>query len=195
IKNFIHWDLMVIPEQNTQLIHKSNFDHIRNFSITLSVPNHFTSWWEGHNSIQGIAQKVNSISQEVLLKRSIKYFHFNSTQTFTFGKGVSVEISGFFQSKSLAGLLVRKPYSSLNVGIQKELEGNKGTFKLSGEDLLWTQTFSFSNSNAALGFYSDLDIKRTSQLVRLTFSQNFGSRDIKSAKKDTGAEEERLRVQ
>src|SRR5690606_20381031 len=93
IKNFIHWDLMVIPEQNIQLIHKSNFDHIRNFSITLSVPNHFTSWWEGHNSIQGIAQKVNSISQEVLLKRSIKYFHFNSTQTFTFGKGVSVEIS------------------------------------------------------------------------------------------------------
>src|SRR5690606_23466670 len=106
IDNLIHWDIQVIPDQNIQRIRKSNFDHTRNISMTLSAPNNFIPWWEGQNSVQGVSQQVNSISQEIPLTRSIKYLLINTTQTFKFGNGYAAELSGIYQSRSLAGLLI-----------------------------------------------------------------------------------------
>ncbi|CAN5444200.1 hypothetical protein BH23BAC1_BH23BAC1_06180 [soil metagenome] len=123
------------------------------------------------------------------------YVQFNTTQTMKLGSGYSAELSGFFQSRSLFGLLVRRPFGSLNIGIQKELKNNLGTLKLSGEDLLWTQIHRFKSYNSELGFEADFEIKLNSRLIRFTYSRNFGSKNVKSVKRATGSEEERKRVQ
>lgn len=195
IKNFIGWDILVFPDQNIQLIQKNNFDNTLNLSLSLNAPNHLTSWWEGNTSLQGVYQKVSSISQETLVKRNMGYYHINSTQTFRLGNGYSTEISGFYISPQLQGLVIQKSYGTLNLGFQKELKNEKGSFKLSAEDMLWTNRFSFENSNSQIGFESHLNIFFTSRVVRLTYSKNFGRTGIKSVKKAAGSEAERNRMQ
>ena len=195
INDAINWDLMFFPEQNIQIVQKNNFDKIRNLSITVSAPNNFYPWWEGHNSIQGIRQNVKSVTQEVPILRKVNYLGITTTQTLKIKKGFSAELSGFYQSRSLAGLVTLKSMGSLNFGIQKELKENKGTIKIAGEDLLWTQRFSLANSNSEKGFKTDLELKITTRVVRLSYSLNFGNKQIKSVKRDTGSEEERKRVQ
>ncbi|CAN5617951.1 outer membrane beta-barrel family protein [soil metagenome] len=195
IKNLIGWDILVFPDKNVQLIQKNNFDNSRNISLSLNAPNNFETWWEGNSSIQAVHQKVHSISQNTPLRRTMKYIHINSSQTFRLGNGFSAEVSGFYISPQLQGLLTQKSYGALNLGFQKELNNNKGSFKLSGEDILWTNRFAFENNNSQIGFESNLAILLTSRLIRLTYSRNFGRSGIKSVKKAAGSEEERNRVQ
>ncbi len=195
IKNLIGWDILVFPDRNIQLIQKNNFDKSRNISLSFNAPNNFSAWWEGNSSLQVVNQKVNSISQGNSREETNIYIHFNSSQSFIFGKGYSAEVSGFYISPQLQGLLTQKSYGSLNVGFQKELNNDKGIFKLAGEDILWTNQFSFTNNNSQIGSDSDIVIFLTSRLIRLTYSKNFGRSGIKSVKKAAGSEEERNRVQ
>ncbi|WP_373524440.1 outer membrane beta-barrel protein, partial [Aquiflexum sp.] len=194
IKNSIGWNMLVFPDENKQLIQKTNFDNSRNISLTLSAPNNFTEWWEGNSSIQAVHQKVNSVSQGILIDRNMNYIHINSTQTFRLGSGYSTEISGFYISSQLFGLLTLKSFGALNFGIQKELNANKGSFKLAAEDILWTNRFSVRNINPQIRTEAGISVLRTSRLIRLTYSKNFGLSGIRAVMKATGSEEERKRV-
>ncbi len=194
IKNLIGFDMLVFPEQNIQMLQKNNFDNNLNISLSLNAPNNFTTWWEGNSSIQGVYQKVNSISQNIPLKRKMGYIHINTSQTFKLGNGYSTEFSGFYISPQLHGLLIQNSYGTLNLGFQKELNNNNGNFKFSAEDILWTSGFSIQNSNPQIGFESFFTGLRNSRVFRLTYSKNFGRSGIKSVKKAAGSEEERKRV-
>lgn len=122
IKDVIFWDLVVDPERNIQFIQKTNFDNTFSISFSVSAPIHFTTWWESQNSILLVGQRVSSFNQEVQVKKNMNQIQFNTTQTLNLGQRYTAEIGGFYQSKDLHGLLVRRSRGSLNVGIQKTLK-------------------------------------------------------------------------
>lgn len=84
---------------------------------------------------------------------------------------------------------------SLNIGIQKKLNNDKGTFRLSIDDLFWTNKFRFVSDQPSLNLnQSFVGAFSEHRILRFTFSRNFGNKNVKTAKLSTGSEEERQRV-
>jgi hypothetical protein len=117
----------------------------------------------------------------------------NLTNTFTFGKGWSAELSGWFRTKAAEGLLISNPMGALNAAISKQILDKKGMLKLGVRDIFLTQQFS------GYARYSDVDVtlnsRRDSRQVNLSFTYRFGKSNIPSERKRrSSAADEQSRV-
>jgi len=120
-------------------------------------------------------------------------FFGNMSNQFTFKKGWSAELSGFYRSKGIESQIAMNAMWRMDAGLQKKILKNKGTLKLSIRDIFNSQNFS--------GFvkYQDIDIKikntRDSRTASLTFSYNFGKPFQNQQRRKTGsASDEQNRV-
>jgi hypothetical protein len=105
----------------------------------------------------------------------------------------TLELSGFYQTASLLGMALHKGYGNFNLGLQKQLTQGKGTLRFSIEDLLWTMYLDL-NYPPEKGFTRRLAYKTEPRILRLTYSANFGNKNLKGTKRSIASEEERKRV-
>jgi iron complex outermembrane recepter protein len=109
------------------------------------------------------------------------------------GKGWKSELSGFYRTKALEGVMFINALGSLNAGVSKAVLKNKGTVKLGVRDILWTQR------GRGTAQYAYIDTKfrqqRDSRQVSLNFSWRFGKGKASAPKRKIGgADEEKGRV-
>jgi hypothetical protein len=118
----------------------------------------------------------------------------NGSQQFKFAKTWNAEVSGFFRTAGVEGVLVAKPMGMLSAGIGKQIFKNKGTLRLNVRDILYTQKFS------AKAKYGNVDARfteaRDSRVVSVGFTYRFSKGKINNPKKRTNgsASEEQNRV-
>ncbi len=106
---------------------------------------------------------------------------------------IIIEITGIYQSKTLTGITSYLPQGSLNAGVSKKL-GQRGTLRLSMDDILYTNYWRIKSYSALSGVESYFKYDFHNQYVRLTFTQNLGNTKLKSTKSRSGSEEERRRM-
>jgi outer membrane receptor protein involved in Fe transport len=184
----------VIPDQNRQITRPENLDRLTVSSIALNFPLQLTPWWQMQTNVQGISQQSRLILEGVALDRSQQFFRVNTTQTIKLPHDFTAEITAFYQSRALQGVTERKPFGSLNIGVQKRLRNDAGTLRLTGEDILWTQRIQTYFNNVEQGYTVSFDQRLTNRLLRLTYTRNFGNQKVKVAKPTIKSEEERQRV-
>jgi iron complex outermembrane recepter protein len=127
------------------------------------------------------------------LDQSRLVFLFNNTTTFSFSKGWSAEIGGFYQSKSFYGILDLLPIYAFNAGFQKQMMDKRATIKFSISDLFRT------NINRLNLVYANLDTQvrnwSDTRIATISFNYKFGKTTVSSTvRKTTGAEDEKNRV-
>ncbi|WP_247235671.1 outer membrane beta-barrel protein [Telluribacter sp. SYSU D00476] len=194
-RNAIFWNIKILPEENRQITQRDNIARVHNYSVSLGFPLQIATWWQMQLNLQAVRQQGRTKLAEEDINRSIQYGRINLTQTFRLPQYFTVEVNGFYQSRSLNGILVRRPFGSLNIGVQKKLKEQAGTLRLSAEDVLWTQRMEFFSQDTSQGYSTNFNFMMTSRVVRLTYSRNFGNQNVKvNSKRSTGAEEERQRV-
>jgi hypothetical protein len=195
-KNPIAYNVLINTADNRQLSRPDNLDQAQNLSVSLSMPLTLTHWWQMQTSLLGVRQ-VSQLTQDGLTQQQRQvYGRLTSTQTFQLPHGFSAELSGFYQSSGLIGLMVRHPFGVLNVGIKKQLPNQRGSLRLSGEDLLWSNFVAYEFNNPAKG-YSITSGGRgnNTRLVRLTYTRSFGNQKVKvNSTRATGSDDERRRV-
>ena len=146
-------------------------------------------------NVQGVQQNARLTLEGTTLEQQLLYGRITSTQTFQLPKSFTAELSGFYQSRSLYGVMTRRPFGALNVGLQKKLPNTRGTLRLSGEDVLWTNLLQLDTENKAEGYTAYFDGRAHNRLVRLTYSRTFGNQKVNvNNKRATGSDEERRRV-
>jgi iron complex outermembrane receptor protein len=109
------------------------------------------------------------------------------------GKGWNAELSGFYRTKGVDGVMIMNSFGALNGGISKSVLKNKGTVKMSFRDILWTQKF----KGAAQYSYIDMQFRqvRDSRQASLSFNYSFGKGKASAPKRKIGgASEEQSRV-
>jgi outer membrane receptor protein involved in Fe transport len=194
-KNAINWLVRLDPETNTQNVYIANVDQTRTYSLNLSLPVEVTSWWQMQNNLAVILQQNNSVYEGIKLALNGRYGRINSTQNFKLPYNLNLEISGYYQSRALFGIFQQKGMGSVNLGIQKKLNKERGALNCSISDIFWTNRFNIKLAypyvNLDQTFFNNFE----SRVVRLTYNRNFGNKDLKAAnRRKTGSEEERNRV-
>jgi iron complex outermembrane recepter protein len=112
---------------------------------------------------------------------------------FTFKKGWSAELSGFYRSKGIEAQIAIHSLWQMNAGVQKQLLKKKATIKLNVRDIFKSMTphgeINIKSTDASFSQTRD------SRVVTLSFSYRFG-KPLKGVKnrKSGGAGDEQGRI-
>jgi outer membrane receptor protein involved in Fe transport len=194
-KNAMNWLVRLDPETNKQEVYIANIDQTKAYSLNLSLPVTVTPWWQMQNTLAVLWQQNNTMYEGTLIKLNGRYGRINSTQNFMLPLDFTFELTGNYQTKALFGIFQQNDIGSLNLGIQKKLEKDGGTFNLSISDIFWTSRFRIKLAYPSVNLDQVFFYEHEPRVVRLTYSRNFGSKNLKAAiKRKTGSEEERNRV-
>jgi hypothetical protein len=193
--NSIDWLFRVNPLTNRQTIYRGNIDQTKTYSASLSLPFTVCSWWQTQHNLLGVSQESTSLLEGADVRISNQYGRFNATHTFSLPHQLSLELSGFYQTPALFGLAKLKSQGGLNIGLQKKLEKERGTLSLSVSDVFWTNRIFTRTYIPEANLDVDLRILFDTRIVKLTYSRNFGNKNVKAViRRKTGSEEERRRV-
>ena len=136
--------------------------------------------------------KVNSQLNGFLLKTTGTGFSSNINNQFSFKKGWSAELSGFFRSKIKRGQFNIAAMQQLSTGVSKQILKNKGSLKLNIADIFNSgrQGGVINIQNTVAAFTQTRD----SRNVGLTFSYRFGKPLKIQQRKSGGAGDEQSRI-
>jgi hypothetical protein len=159
--------------------------------VNAAVP--ITKWWSSniyanvyHNEFSGI---VNGEFVTVAATTGM----FNAMEQFKFKNGWAAEMSGFYRTAGIEGIIKLGDFGALNLGASKQVLKNKGTIKLGVRDVLWSQRVSgvskVSNIDAQFQQYRD------SRVINLSFTYRFSKGKVGNTQRNRGgASEEASRV-
>lgn len=168
-----------------------NLNTMNNLNLNVSVNLNPTTWFRSNSNVNAFYNRYEyeqmNVSKEQISVR------LQSTNTFELPKSFSIEVTGFYQSPMLWGLMNIKSMYSVDFGVQKYFWNKKANIKLTLRD-----PFKLMKFKADLN-YSNLDgyINNTwdSRRIGLSFSYRFGNDDIKpSRQRKSGLEDEQNRV-
>ena len=161
----------------------------------LSVPVSVNDWWNMQYNISGFWLQSNLFYQKKRLRLHQLNYSINVTQRFKLGKEFSMELSGFYQSPQIDGILIRKAIGSLDFGIGKKLKENKGNLTFSANNILNTLSYNGSVDLPAQNLVQSYSVFFSHPSYKITYTHNFGNRKLKGNRtRETGAEEELKRL-
>lgn len=172
---------------------QENFSTMKQWGIAVMANKPIKKWWNVNVYLNLFNNHYSGIYQNDPIDIQFTSFLGSMTNTFTFGKGWSAEVSGWYRSKAAEGILVANDMGALNAAVTRQVLKKKGTLKLGMRDILYTQQFS------GYAKYSDVDVvlssRRDSRQATLSFSYRFGKTNIAPARrKSGGAGDEQNRV-
>ena len=170
-----------------------NLNNLNNLSLNVSLNFNPVSWYRTNNNFTGFYNKYERKALSGNMSKEQASYNINSINTFVLPQNYSIELSGFYNSKTVYGLFEINDQYSMDLGIQKSFANNKATVKLSARDIFGTL------KSKAIAKYDNINlISRNSwdsQKVSLTFSYRFGQDDLKpSRQRSTGMDEQRNRI-
>ncbi|SKA10291.1 TonB-dependent receptor [Sediminibacterium ginsengisoli] len=181
-----------VDSTTTTYVKKSNIAKRQNFGISVSAGFPVTKWWRTNLYMNGNYNKFKGLVNGGQVEVDGSNFVANMQNMFTFSKGWGGEISGFYRSRSVEGVLVANEMGAVNVAVSKQVLKNKGSLKLIVRDALYTQKFS------GYSRYQNVDLTlrqiRDSRVVTLNFTYRFGKGKITQPRKKNTSVEEQSRV-
>ena len=176
----------------------ANLDVTRTFSLTLGYPIRYANWWSSQNNLSYLETRVKNTIAGSKFELSQQTLTVNSTQSFDFPRDYSAEINLNYNGptiNSMFGTSIFKGFFSINIGCQKKISDKWGTLGIKINDLLdsikWRVVTDFPESS----LHTDNTFDMGNRTFFLTYSRNFGNKQIKSAReRSTGAEDEKKRV-
>jgi hypothetical protein len=177
----------------TTYITKENLNTLDNYGMAFSIPVQITKWWNSNNFINGYINHYKGTLEGGTLDSRKFSFNMNSTQSFQLPKGFSAELSGWYQSGMVYGIIDMDPMWSISVGGEKKLLDEKLSLRVLVNDIFYTSSFSGSTK------YMNQDVQISSaddtRFVRVFVNYRFGKKTVQQARRrQTGVEEERGRV-
>jgi len=184
-----------ILKQNTEkritYLTTDNVAKFRNIGFSVNAPFKPAKWWNVNAFGNVFNNKYtgtyfNSLSgKNDPLDISYTSFMINVSNTFTFKKGWTAEISGFYRGKGVEQLSISDPMYFMSVGGQKTILKGKGTVRLNIRDPFHWQVYRGKTT------YSDIDLrvynKWDNRSATITFSYRFGKSNVPQARRRKSA--------
>jgi len=178
---------------NETFVKRANIAKQRQFGISMNASHPVTKWWKSNMYVNVFNNKFEGIVNNEFVTIDATTLMLNGSQQFQFSKTWSGEISGFFRTQGIEGVIHAKPFGMMSVGISKQIMKNNGTLRLNVRDVFKTQYFrgesKYSNVDAAFQERND------SRVVNIGFTYRFSKGKINQRKRSNGsANDEQSRV-
>jgi len=186
-------------EQRTTFLTSDNVAQFRNVGIAINAPVQYSKWWSSNIFLNVFNNRYTGSYYNSFTGNNdpidVDYtsFMINVSNTFTFQKGWTAEVSGFYRAKGVEQLSISEPMYFMGLGGQKTVMKGKGTLRLNIRDPFhWQQYRGYTR-------YSDIDVrvrnKWDNRNATLTFSYRFGKSTVAQARRrSTGASDEQNRA-
>lgn len=179
---------------NETFIKKANIASAQQVGLSVSANKEITKWWSGNIYANVYNNRFKGVVNNEHISLGINSFMAQVQQQFKLGKGWSAEISGFYRSKGLEGVIFIYPFAQVNAGISKQVLKNKGIVKLNFRDIFAGSVFKgYSKYGTVDAAFKNVNDARA---IGINFSYRFNKGKLKagSNKKSGGASEEQNRV-
>ncbi|HEV7781358.1 MAG TPA: TonB-dependent receptor [Chitinophagaceae bacterium] len=179
---------------NETFIKKANIASRDQVGIAISAFKQIKKWWSGNVYVNVSNNKFKGVVDNEPISIGITGFMVQAQQQFKWGKGWSAEVSGFYRSKGVEGVIYIQPIMQFNAGFSKQVLKDKGSVRLNFRDIFAGNTFKGESK------YGTVDAKfkdiNDSRAVSLSFTWRFNKGKLKagSAKKEGSASDEQGRV-
>ncbi len=181
-----------IDSTNSSFIKKSNIARRQNLGASISLGMPVTKWFRTNVYVNVFYNHFKGTVNNGEISVGATSFMTNISNQFTFPKGWGAEVSGFYRTQGVEGVLVARPMGALNIGFTKQVLKNKGMLRLVVRDVLYTQIFNGYSK------YQNVDVtirqNRDSRVVNLSFTYRFSKGKTAAQRKRGGANEEQNRV-
>lgn len=180
---------------NRAFLNTRNLATQRVVSLNFSAPFSIAQWWNVYGNAtlfrtmnEGVFQEGKSVD----LSRTTFSGYMQST--FNLPKGLTGEISGFYNSPGIWGGNFRMDAMyAINTGLSMKVLGGSGTLKLALNDIFFTQVWHGVSQFGGL----NMDVRGNWESRRFSanFNYNFGNQKVKTNRRKSGLEEESKRVE
>ena len=192
----VRFQRRVIPGTNQERLISENLKNRKTAAFTVSFPLEVAPWWKMQNNFIGNWFEVNAYFDDgTPVQLRTNNFRVTVINMFSFPNDWSAELIGFYNSKGLFGTTTFLPFRGVNLGIQKKLPDDTGTLRFGIDDVFNSLYFRGEVNFPDQNLVSNNKFDFSQRTFKLTYSRNFGNNKLKSQRKrETGAEEERRRV-
>ncbi len=171
-----------------------NIASSRNIGLSVSFNKQIKSWWTLNIYTNFFNNYFNGVIDGENIKANSYGFNGDASSQFTFKKGWSAEVSGWFNSKQLeSSAILMQPMGMFSLGAGKQILKQKGTIRLNVRDPFYLAAFRGQTDldKGLTLIHSKWDNRR----LNLTFTYRFGKGSgAPQRHKNTGADDETNRV-
>jgi outer membrane receptor protein involved in Fe transport len=181
-------------EKNETYVKQSNIAKQRQFGISVNANKPITKWWTSNMYVNVYNNKFDGIANNTPISISATTLVLNGSQQFKFAKTWNAEISGFFRTGGIEGVLQMRSLGMMSVGFGKQVMKGKGSVRLNIRDILYVQQFKgiikYSNIDASVSGRNE------SRVANISFSYRFSKGKMGGAPKRraSSANDEQNRV-
>ena len=171
----------------------TNLNNFDNFSVNLSTSIPVKDWWtiRVNSTVFYNRFQTEFLNGSIDNKRWASYSYLSNN--FTIKKGFTAELSAFYQSPMVYGIIRMDSQYAINAGLSKKVLDGKGNIKLSVDDIFNRLAFSGQIREGSIN--ADVRNKWQSQRFKVAFSYRFGNDQVKGARhRKTATEEEKGRA-
>ena len=174
------------------IVKENNYGSIDDISLSLNAEIKPAKWWTLMPYAEFNYNAVNSQLNGFTLKTSGTGFNTNMNNQFTFNKGWSAELSGFYRSKMNRGQFNIGEVKQLSTGVSKQILKKKGSVKFYLSDI-----FNSGNQKGVINIQNTVASftqKRDNRTAGVTFNYKFGKPLKMQQRKSGGASAEESRI-
>ena len=172
-----------------------NVDKTNTVAVVISFPLTIARWWQMQNNLTGVYQQIETQYEGLGYTNKIWNGQFFSSSSFLLSNGFSAELTANYQSPVLDGVARQGAFGQVSVGFQQKLKHEKGILRLNISDIFWNNIRVLEVNIPSLNLNQRYTLRFSEpRIIRLTFSRNFGNKNVKAANQRVNPEEEKKRV-
>lgn len=181
-----------VDSTHTSFVKRANIAKQQSLGLSMNAGVPVTKWWRTNIYWQVIYNKYQGFVNNGNIDVAATGFMGNISNQFTVKGGWTFELSGFYRSRMIEGILVARPMGKADFAIAKSVLKDKGTIRVNFRDFANLQKFSGYSKYQNV----DVTIHNTwdSRQVNVSFTWRFNKGQSMQHRDHNGAGDEQNRV-
>ncbi|HYC40136.1 MAG TPA: outer membrane beta-barrel family protein [Chitinophagaceae bacterium] len=173
-------------DRNETYVKQANIARQRQLGLAVNTSLAVTKWWKSNVFINAFNNRFDGMVNDTFVSVGATTVTLNGSQQFSFGKSWTAELSAFYRTAGVEGVIRSRPVGMVTAGFSRQLMKGKGTLRLTVRDIFYTQRFRGSSR------YSNIDAafqeNRDSRVMNIGFTYRFSKGKINGTpKRRTGS--------